>query len=251
MKITETQAEERDQIEADMEDLSKEDITEEDGSSRISEMIRSRLGICEVCSGDVAKYTCPRCSIHTCSVRCSKIHKEEIECSGQRNKTAYKPLKDFNDLDVLSDYRMLEEIGRSVDTCKRDSTRKVTRIGQELTVHLHKLRAACFKRNTRIRFMPSVMIKHKENTTRLDWRTNEISWRVSWRVPQLGVSFVDEKFPEDNEIGATIEEHLSQLKSLENTGEDLKEQIDFLIAGGRSSLRILMPAEMQYKYSGK
>lgn len=61
-----------------------------------------RLGSCEVCNANNAKYTCPRCEVKTCSIDCVRIHKAELACSGTRDKTVYKPLSKFSNLDLLS-----------------------------------------------------------------------------------------------------------------------------------------------------
>lgn len=61
-----------------------------------------RLGNCEVCDAEVSKYTCPRCEVKTCSLSCVKIHKFELECSGIRDRTAFKSMKKFSNLDLLS-----------------------------------------------------------------------------------------------------------------------------------------------------
>ena len=61
-----------------------------------------RLGKCELCDKGEAKYTCPRCAAKTCCLSCVNNHKSMTGCSGVRNKTAYIPLNEFSDLDLLS-----------------------------------------------------------------------------------------------------------------------------------------------------
>lgn len=73
-----------------------------------------------MCSTQVAKYTCPKCEVKTCCLSCQKIHKEELKCDGVRDKTKYIPLNKFTDLDLSSDYRLLEECGRAVETYRKD-----------------------------------------------------------------------------------------------------------------------------------
>lgn len=57
---------------------------------------------CEICHSTDWKYTCPRCLIHTCSVSCVKKHKLETQCSGERDKTSYVPLKEYNESNMMS-----------------------------------------------------------------------------------------------------------------------------------------------------
>lgn len=61
-----------------------------------------RIENCEVCGGNKAKYTCPKCEVRTCCLQCVNIHKKELECDGIRDKTKFIPLRSFTDLDVLS-----------------------------------------------------------------------------------------------------------------------------------------------------
>lgn len=57
---------------------------------------------CEICHTEDWKYTCPRCLIHTCSVPCVKKHKLDTQCSGERDKTAYVPLKSYNESTMMN-----------------------------------------------------------------------------------------------------------------------------------------------------
>lgn len=93
-----------------------------------SNLIFFRLGLCEVCAFHNAKYTCPKCEVKTCSLKCNKIHKLEIECDGQRDRAKFIPLNKFTNLDLSSDYRLLEEITRSVETSRKKFGKKWTNL---------------------------------------------------------------------------------------------------------------------------
>ncbi|XP_029158992.1 box C/D snoRNA protein 1-like, partial [Nylanderia fulva] len=86
-----------------------------------------KLEDCEVCGATKAKYTCPKCEVRTCSLVCVNLHKKELDCDGIRDKTKFIPLSSFGDLDLLSDYRFLEQVGRLIDTKKRNPEKKYTR----------------------------------------------------------------------------------------------------------------------------
>lgn len=73
-----------------------------------------------MCAYHDGKYTCPRCEVKTCSLKCNKIHKLELECNGERDRTKFIPLNKFTNLDLTSDYRLLEEISRSLETSKKN-----------------------------------------------------------------------------------------------------------------------------------
>ena len=66
------------------------------------ERLKTRLGTCEKCGFKEAKYTCPRCEFRSCCLQCVKLHKIEFECNGIRDKTRFKSVSQFTDLDLLS-----------------------------------------------------------------------------------------------------------------------------------------------------
>jgi len=70
--------------------------------------------LCNLCTNKYAKYTCPGCSIRTCSLTCSSAHKTQSGCSGQRNKAAYVPMNRYTWGTMVDDYVFLEEMGRKV-----------------------------------------------------------------------------------------------------------------------------------------
>ncbi|KAG2339899.1 hypothetical protein BDR05DRAFT_891068 [Suillus weaverae] len=73
----------------------------------------SSTHICALCSTP-ARYTCPRCSTPTCSLPCSRTHKSNTGCSGERNKAAYVQMNAYGWGTMMRDYCFLEEVGRKV-----------------------------------------------------------------------------------------------------------------------------------------
>ena len=55
---------------------------------------------CEVCGNAPHKYRCPSCSIRTCSLACCNRHKEDTQCDGKRQRTAYVAIKKFGDREL-------------------------------------------------------------------------------------------------------------------------------------------------------
>ncbi|KAH9844201.1 uncharacterized protein C8Q71DRAFT_697197 [Rhodofomes roseus] len=77
--------------------------------------------LCSVCHDKPAIYTCPRCSMRTCTMSCSNQHKTlGVGCSGVRNKAAYVPMNEYGYMSLMSDYTFLEEMGRKVGDCGRE-----------------------------------------------------------------------------------------------------------------------------------
>ena len=77
-------------------------MTSTDVSSDCDITSPSALNTCEICNERAAKYTCPRCEIHTCSLECVKTHKADTQCNGKRHKTKYVPIKDMTDMNLLN-----------------------------------------------------------------------------------------------------------------------------------------------------
>eukprot|EP00983_Pelagomonas_calceolata_P132112 1161837-Pelagomonas_calceolata.AAC.4 len=59
-------------------------------------------GLCAVCMEQPHKYCCPGCGCRTCSLPCSKQHKANTGCTGQRDRLGYVPLQGFDDKQLLS-----------------------------------------------------------------------------------------------------------------------------------------------------
>lgn len=86
-----------------------------------SALPKPQLPLCVVCHAKPAIYTCPRCSMRTCSMSCSHQHKSLGDgCSGVRNKAAYVPMNDYGYMALMSDYTFLEEMGRKVGDWGRE-----------------------------------------------------------------------------------------------------------------------------------
>ncbi|XP_003699904.3 box C/D snoRNA protein 1 [Megachile rotundata] len=206
---------------------------------------------CEVCGANKAKYTCPKCEVRTCCLQCVNIHKKELECDGIRDKTKFIPLKSFTDLDVLSDYRLLEEVGRTVDQLKRDPSKKYTR-QNNLPLHLAKLRTAAFKRTINLQFMPQNFSRHQNNTTFLNWKTNDLYWRIEWIFPQAEhTKWVTERALETTRLSILIEEILNPINSLKDKNDveelnlkmRLNDRLQYYQAAGLTGIKVLLKAE--------
>ncbi|KAM3956613.1 box C/D snoRNA protein 1 [Aphomia sociella] len=171
-----------------------------------------RLGDCEVCAAKKAIYSCPKCEVKTCCLDCVRIHKKELECDGVRDRTKFIRIKDFCDTDLLSDYRLLEECARFVYGVKRDEKKRFTRIDKDLPIHLFKLKMAARQRGIVLQFLAQNFTRHKTNTTRYNYKTNIINWRVEWVFPNVDtdpIKFVDEKISERTRLSELLEKYLN------------------------------------------
>jgi len=76
--------------------------------------------LCAFCKLKYAIYTCPRCAFKSCSLACSNGHKERMNCSQARDKSAYVPMNQYGLGTLANDYVYLEEVGRKVTEWGRD-----------------------------------------------------------------------------------------------------------------------------------
>ncbi|KAL2726820.1 box C/D snoRNA protein 1 [Vespula squamosa] len=210
-----------------------------------------KLEKCEVCNANKAKYTCPKCEVRTCCLICVNIHKKELECDGIRDRMKFKPLSSFTDLDLLNDYRLLEEVGRSVDKFKKNPLKKCTR-NINLPVHLNRLRTGIYNRKVNFHFMPQHFTKHKKNTTFLKWKTNELFWRIEWLFPQAdNIIQVTERALETVRLSILLEEILYPLNAMEEKSDieklnlklSLNDKLQFYQAADLNGLKVLLKAE--------
>jgi len=118
-------------------------------------------------------------------------HKEEAGCDGLRDKTKFKPLSQFTDMDIVNDYRLMEEVTKQVDKCKRDKIKRSTRQGNEMMVaprlqkHLQRLQSQARSRTCRLRILPPHFIRRKNNSSMYDFREKVIKWHVELKFPNI------------------------------------------------------------------
>lgn len=77
--------------------------------------------LCAICHVEPPKYKCPRCTIQTCSLACTKRHKVWSSCNGIRDATAYVPpskLKTAAGVD--HDFNFLSSIERAVQRSEKE-----------------------------------------------------------------------------------------------------------------------------------
>ena len=82
---------------------------------------------CQQCHEQAYKYACPACSYTSCSLSCSKAHKQKTGCTGKRSRTEMVTLSDFTERQLLSDYKFLEEASRLHDSAQRSEVPRPAR----------------------------------------------------------------------------------------------------------------------------
>ena len=222
-----------------------------------------RLGACVICEDKAAKYKCPKCQFSTCSLKCVQLHKVENNCDGIRDKSRYIPKDKIADIDIMSDYRLLESTTRCVDSYNRDVIKRSTRRFRDphnipLPPHLMKFRNACYRRGKcRLHFLPQKFERHEQNTSRFNWKKNEIFWRIQIKFPHTmpiaqtyTYNYVSEKTLIYDLLRPFIEGNTHVTAINEDTAGDnlvidkkCLEKYDVYKAAGFNGLKILLKSE--------
>ncbi|OBT79016.1 hypothetical protein VF21_02483 [Pseudogymnoascus sp. 05NY08] len=76
--------------------------------------------LCQTCHLHPPLYTCPRCHLRSCSLACVQTHKRRADCSGVRDPTVYKPMRDLaTPSGIDHDFNFLSKIERGVERSDR------------------------------------------------------------------------------------------------------------------------------------
>uniref|UniRef100_A0A8C3K9Y9 Box C/D snoRNA protein 1 n=1 Tax=Calidris pygmaea TaxID=425635 RepID=A0A8C3K9Y9_9CHAR len=189
---------------------------------------------CETCSKEEAKYRCPRCMKYSCSLFCVKKHKLALSCNGVRDKTAFVSVNEFTDLNLLSDYRFLEDVGRTADAAAR-----------HLAVHrppprrLLSLRNKAQKCNIDLRMLPTGFTKRRENSTTFNSTENKFYWHLKLVFPHCHAEYTLKRVPDDKTLADILKPYIDPVESDPVVCQRLK----IYTASPQSDVRILMKIE--------
>ncbi|KAJ3165442.1 hypothetical protein HDU88_004239 [Geranomyces variabilis] len=194
---------------------------------------------CQVCSLKEHKYKCPGCGVQTCSLDCSKAHKLDTGCSGQRSKTHYIKLSEFTPNDMTSDYVLLEDAYRTADNAARDNKRapqpSSNKPHQRLSQRQSLLSRQCTYNGTTLRFMPKGMKRREQNQSMYVTRSRFIFWTVELLFPECpggeggggaGVSLLCNRVKDKATVRALLAAELEEKEGNALTRHSVKPYID-------------------------
>ncbi|KAK1339853.1 hypothetical protein QTO34_018411 [Cnephaeus nilssonii] len=118
--------------------------------------------IISICTIVTSKYK--SASSFLFSLPCVKKHKAELTCNGVRDKTAYVSLQQFTEMDLLSDYRFLEDVARTADHISRDALLKRSLSNKHMCFMKNRAR----RQGINLKLLPNGFTKRKENSTFFD-----------------------------------------------------------------------------------
>lgn len=189
---------------------------------------------CETCGTEEAKYRCPRCMRYSCSLPCVKKHKAELTCNGVRDKTAYVSIQQFTEMNLLSDYRFLEDVARTADHISRDVFLKRPISNK----HMYFMKNRARRQGINLKLLPNGFTKRKENSTFFDKRKQQFCWHVKLQFPQSQAEYIEKRVPEDKTINEILKPYIDPEKSDPVIRQRLKAYIR-----SQTGVQILMKVE--------
>ncbi|XP_054422900.1 box C/D snoRNA protein 1 [Pteronotus mesoamericanus] len=189
---------------------------------------------CETCGTEEAKYRCPRCMRYSCSLPCVKKHKVELTCNGVRDKTAYVSIQQFTEMNLLSDYRFLEDVARTADHISRDGLLKRPLSNK----HMYFMKNRARRQGINLKLLPNGFTKRKENSTFFDKKKQQFCWHVKLQFPQSQAVYIEKRVPEDKTINEILRPYIDPEKSDPVIRQRLKAYIR-----SQTGVQILMKVE--------
>lgn len=134
---------------------------------------------CGECREKTAIYQCPGCMVRTCSLECCRNHKTKTGCSGKRNRAEFVPVSRMTDNTMRSDYFFLEEVLQNIPRdSKRARTQTTAPDNTPKSKKSRKLLQQAKRRGITLQVMPTMMVRHKSNTSWYCSPRDELTWKV-------------------------------------------------------------------------
>ncbi|OQR68543.1 box C/D snoRNA protein 1-like [Tropilaelaps mercedesae] len=212
------------------------EMLQEDTAVGREEVLRSDrtlycINKCAVCHKE-ARYCCPKCALRTCSLNCVRAHKAQTGCNGIRDRAAFIPMNKFTDLNLLSDYRFLEESARTIDNAMRNPMVKPHQ-REKLSQNLCNIQKFVWRR-TRIslHFLPQMFTRHKLNRTSI--KRSILYWTLELHAPQGQLIVIKHDIASSRMLKDIITQFLEDLSVAE------KERASGLVNASTCDICVLM-----------
>ncbi|AMD19202.1 HBR301Cp [Eremothecium sinecaudum] len=150
---------------------------------------------CEVCNCDSFKYKCPKCLKRTCSLKCSKEHKNIDQCSGMANEpTEYvssDALKQANTKDEMNkivqrDYNFLNNVGRYIQVLKQDGQKITGKNFRQAVPNQVGKPQRIIRRGVKCLLLPKGMQRSLSNKSKWDKPLDTFVWSIEWVLVKDG-----------------------------------------------------------------
>ena len=137
--------------------------------------------LCAICHLHTPKYTCPRCSTHTCSLPCVRRHKTTAPCTGVRDPAAYVRRKELaTETGIDRDFNFIAGLERDVRR-REDKMGELVGVGAPLggsRERKTKFEMEVEERGMRIVRAPMGLVRRKQNKG--VWKGGVLLWTVEW-----------------------------------------------------------------------
>ncbi|ORY85709.1 hypothetical protein BCR37DRAFT_386092 [Protomyces lactucae-debilis] len=172
---------------------------------------------CQICETAAGRYKCPACNTLTCSLACSKRHKQEKPCSGQRSRVAFIPRSEFNDASINNDYNFLTAVERDLDNAARASheDKKNGRPPHIVKQFVQKARDAG---EVVVELAPRGMKRNRMNHSHWHGKRQCLIWTLEWQIEGEPQRLVSDRVPETQ----TLEEILDKVRPTKVDRDTLK-----------------------------
>ncbi|KAM4642160.1 box C/D snoRNA protein 1 [Discoglossus pictus] len=194
------------------------------------------LQSCETCGGKEAKYRCPRCMKYSCSLPCVKRHKADIHCNGVRDKTAFVSVSKFDETNLLSDYRFLEDAGRTADCASRNHLLQLKKSNSFLNYLKNRARKFGFD----LKLLPIGFTKRRENSTFFHKKDQTFYWHLKLRFPQSHAEYTEKRVPDNKTLNKILKTYIDPAESDPVIRQRLKAYMD-----SPSDVKIFMKVEQR------
>ncbi|EED13020.1 HIT finger domain protein, putative [Talaromyces stipitatus ATCC 10500] len=173
--------------------------------------------LCNICHINTPKYRCPRCSIRTCSLPCTRKHKTWSSCTGVRDPAAYLTRSQLaTEVSFDRDFNFITGIERSLERAERDAENRGIELEHEYMLkttaenggkkrkrgdknanaaprmvkgELGFVRAAA-EAGVKLVRAPGGLSRRKMNHSRVHPKHKCLNWSVEWIVPATGQTIV-------------------------------------------------------------
>ncbi|TIA86792.1 hypothetical protein E3P99_03571 [Wallemia hederae] len=170
-----------------------------DGGAQEAATLFSQTSVCDTC-GLQSKYRCPRCSLRSCSLRCSQQHKIERGCNGERDKTAYIPMKDYKHMDLLNDYALLESTKRQVEEVGKSAPNQHQ---QHQQMKAQRMQQTYANEGIQLLVSPLGMDRRRRDHTHFDNKLNQLKLSVQIVTPEKDI--INHQIPQSSSIRTVLE----------------------------------------------
>ncbi|KAI9679499.1 MAG: hypothetical protein M1817_005521 [Caeruleum heppii] len=147
---------------------------------------------------DIPKYRCPRCSLRTCSLACSKRHKTWSQCSGVRNPTSYVKRADLvTPAGIDRDFNFIVGIERHLEQADQEAERRGIdldgpdeapwRRKANREKNAGKIAKAISRCGVILHKVPTGMQRERDNHTHWNSKHGCLVWTIEWATPDACV----------------------------------------------------------------